>query len=165
MPADSDAPTDAASSDQPESGQPKSGKGSAATGAGQALLQAPGRLCDQVRVASDAGATVSVKVRTEVPGVDLPALSVDLEAAGADVLHVDAMDSESVVGDVADATDAYLVANNEVRDRASVEEYLDYGADAVSVGRPSDDPVVLERVREAVLDWAADHDGHAEVQP
>jgi len=36
MPADSDAPTDAASSDQPESGQPKSGKGSAATGAGQA---------------------------------------------------------------------------------------------------------------------------------
>jgi hypothetical protein len=34
-----------------------------------------------------------------------------------------------------------------------VAEYLDYGADAVSVGRPSTDPRVLQRVREAVDDW------------
>jgi hypothetical protein len=39
-----------------------------------------------------------------------------------------------------------------VRDRATVREYAGYGADAVSVGRPSDDPAVLRRVRRAVDD-------------
>lgn len=136
-----------------------------ATGAGQALLQAPDRLREQVAIASEAGADVSVKVRTEVEGVDLPALAADCEAAGADIIHVDAMDSESVVGEVVDATDCFVVANNEVRDRESVEEYLGYGADAVSVGRPSDEPAVLRRVRDAAVEWFADHPGHAEVEP
>jgi tRNA-dihydrouridine synthase len=40
-----------------------------------------------------------------------------------------------------------------VRDRESVHEYLSYGADAVSVGRPSDDPRVLRRVRQATQEW------------
>lgn len=123
-------------------------------GAGQALLRDPDRLAHQVGVASDAGATVSVKVRTEVPGVDLPALSETLVAAGADILHVDAMDSEAVVGAIADRTDAVILANNGVRDRATVQEYLAYGADAVSLARPSDDPAVLERVHAAVTDAA-----------
>lgn len=126
-----------------------------AVGAGETLLRDTGRLCDQVRTAAETGATVSVKVRTEVDGVDLPETARRLDAAGADVLHVDAMDSEAVVGDVVAKTDCFVVANNEVRDRESVHEYLEYGADAVSVGRPSDDPVVLQRVREAVTDWFA----------
>jgi tRNA-dihydrouridine synthase len=68
------------------------------------------------------------------------------------VVHVDAMDSEAVVSEVVAAVpdDVAVIANNEVRDRASVREYLDYGAAAVSVGRPSDDPRVLERVLSAV---------------
>jgi tRNA-dihydrouridine synthase len=85
-----------------------------------------------------------------VPGVDLPALAERLEAAGADCLHVDAMDSEHVVGEVRDRFDGFLIANNGVRDRETVDEYLAYGADAVSVGRPSDDPRVLRRVRRAL---------------
>jgi tRNA-dihydrouridine synthase len=44
-----------------------------------------------------------------------------------------------------------VIANNEVRDAASVREYLDYGADAVSVGRPSGDPHVLSRVHRALV--------------
>jgi len=122
-------------------------------GAGESLMRDGDRLCEQVRTASDAGATVSVKLRTEVSGVDLPALAPRLEAAGAAMLHVDAMDSESVIGAITDATDVPVIANNEVRDRDSVEEYLSYGAAAVSVGRPSDDPRVLERVRSATEDW------------
>lgn len=136
-----------------------------ATGAGQALLKDPGSLQKQVEIASGAGPNVSVKVRTEVEGVDLPALAADCEAAGADVIHVDAMDSESVVGAVVDATDCFVIANNEVRDRDSVAEYLRYGADAVSVGRPSDEPAVLRRVRDAAVEWFANHAGHAEVEP
>jgi len=129
-------------------------------GAGEALLRDTDRLCEQVAAAS-AFATTSVKVRTEVEGVDLPALARALERAGADWIHVDAMDSEAVVGEVREACDLSLVANNGVRDRATVREYLEYGADAVSVGRPSDDPRVLRRVREAVDEWFADREVRA----
>ncbi|MFC6835449.1 tRNA-dihydrouridine synthase [Halomarina ordinaria] len=124
-----------------------------AAGAGESLLRRPERLAAQVRAASDAGATVSVKVRAEVEGVDLPDLARRVERAGAGVLHVDAMDAESVVADVRNACDCFLVANNGVRDRATVREYLGHGADAVSVGRPSDDPRVLARVRAAADEW------------
>ncbi len=124
-----------------------------ALGAGQALLKDPAALARRVEVAAGTGATVSVKGRTEVQGVDLPALAERLDAAGAEILHVDAMDSESVIADVDDRTDVFLLANNEVRDRESVREYLAYGADAVSVARPSTEPAVLERVHAAVTDW------------
>jgi TIM-barrel protein len=124
-----------------------------AVGGGESLLRDSDRLSEQVRAASEAGATVSVKVRTELPGVDLTATARAVEAAGADAVHVDAMDSEPVVGELREACDCFLIANNEVRDRESVREYLEYGADAVSVGRPSDDPRVLGRVRAALDEY------------
>ncbi|KTG08529.1 dihydropyrimidine dehydrogenase [Haloprofundus marisrubri] len=123
-------------------------------GCGETLLADTDRLRRYVAAAAATGATVSVKVRTEVADVDLVETARAVVDAGATMLHIDAMDSEAVVGDVAAAVgdDLYLVANNGVRDADSVREYLDYGADAVSVGRPSDDPRVLERVRTAVDD-------------
>ena len=124
-----------------------------AAGAGESLLNNVDRLREQVEAASSTGASVSVKVRAEVPGVDLPALAASIEAAGADMVHVDAMDSESVVADIAARSDIRIVANNGVRDEETVREYLEYGADAVSVGRPSDDPRVLSRVRQAADSW------------
>ena len=134
-----------------------------AVGCGESLLGDTDRLREYVAAAADAGATVSVKVRADVDGVDLVATAETVEAAGAALIHVDAMDSEHVVGDVADATDLFVIANNGVRDAESVREYLDYGADAVSVGRPSGDPVVLRRVRAAVDDWFG-ADGAASTQ-
>ncbi|WP_244605356.1 tRNA-dihydrouridine synthase [Halorhabdus rudnickae] len=124
-----------------------------ATGAGQSLLAHPDRLAAQVTTTAEAGATVSVKVRTEVPGVDLPTVARRIEAAGADAIHVDAMDSEGCVAEVVAATDLFVIANNGVRDRATTREYLAYGADAVSVGRPSDRPAVLDRIRRATEEW------------
>jgi TIM-barrel protein len=125
-----------------------------AAGAGESLLRDAERLREQVAAASAAGATVSVKLRTEVHGVDLPGLASRLVDAGADVLHVDAMDSESVIAEVVSAApESFVIANNGVRDRATAAAYLEYGADAVSVGRPSDDPAVLRRVRRAVDGW------------
>jgi TIM-barrel protein len=123
-----------------------------AAGAGESLLADRGRLRAQVAAAADAGATTSVKVRAEVEGVDLPAVARAVAVAGGDAIHVDAMDTEAVIGDVADAADLHVVANNGVRDRATVREYVAHGADAVSVGRPSDDPAVLRRVRRAADD-------------
>jgi TIM-barrel protein len=123
-------------------------------GGGESLLRDADRLREQVAAAADAGAAVSVKLRTEVDGVDLPSLARRVVEAGADAVHVDAMDSESVIGEVVEATpSAFVVANNGVRDRATAQEYLALGADAVSVGRPSDDPAVLDRVRRATESW------------
>jgi len=142
-----------------------------AAGCGEALLRETDRLREYVAAAAGTGATVSVKVRTEVPGVDLPALAATLADAGADAIHVDAMDSEPVVADVVDAADAFVIANNGVRDGATVREYLEFGADAVSVGRPSDDPAVLSRVHGATVGWfgadgtPAEDTGRGEIQP
>ncbi|WP_134671262.1 tRNA-dihydrouridine synthase [Halorussus marinus] len=127
-----------------------------AAGAGEALLRDPDRLAEQVRAAAAEGAAVSVKVRAELPDVALPAVARTIADAGADAVHVDAMDSEGVVAEVADAADLFVIANNGVRDEATVREYLACGADAVSVGRPSDDPRVLRRVRAATASWFAD---------
>ena len=127
-----------------------------AAGAGEALLRDADRLREQVAAASDEGATVSVKVRAELPGVDLAEIARVVAAAGGDAIHVDAMDSEAVVAEVADAADLFVIANNGVRDAATVREYLAYGADAVSVGRPSDDPQVLGRVADATANWFED---------
>lgn len=125
-----------------------------AVGAGESLLADGERLCEQVAAASAAGPIVSVKIRAEVSGVDLPALASRLFDSGADLLHVDAMDSESIIADVVSAApDAAVIANNGVRGRETVREYLEYGADAVSVGRPSDDPAILKCVRAATEEW------------
>lgn len=127
-----------------------------AVGCGETLLRDSDRLAKYVAAAASTGATVSVKVRAEVPGVDLPTLAPRLADVGADMLHIDAMDSEPAVGEVVQAVDggAFVIANNGVRDRETTYEYLELGADAVSVGRPSDTPGVLERVRGAVDEWA-----------
>lgn len=126
-------------------------------GAGESLLEESDRLCEQVRTARNREVPVSVKVRTEVAGVALPSLAQALEDAGAQFIHVDAMDSESAVGTIAESVEATVIANNGVRDRETVFEYLEYGADAVSVGRPSDDPTILSRVRDATDAWFEEH--------
>ncbi|MDS0294592.1 tRNA-dihydrouridine synthase [Halogeometricum luteum] len=123
-----------------------------AVGCGETLLRDTDRLCEYVAAAADEGATVGAKVRAEVDGVDLAETAARLAEAGASLIHVDAMDSEDVVAEVAE-TPLFVVANNEVRGRESVHEYLAHGADAVSVGRPSTDPRVLRRVRRAVDGW------------
>ena len=121
-----------------------------AAGCGEALLADTDRLRRYVTRASETDATVGVKVRAEVPGVDLARVAGTIEDAGGAFVHVDAMDTESSIADVCEVSDLYVIANNGVRDDDTVREYVAYGADAVSVGRPSDNPAVLERVRDAV---------------
>jgi len=128
-----------------------------AVGCGERLLADSDRLTTYVEAAAAEGPAVSVKVRAEVSGVDLPTVAAQIERAGADMIHVDAMDSEQVIKAVDEATDLFIIANNEVRDRQSVQEYFGYGADAVSVGRPSREPdgPVMQRVASAVEAWEA----------
>jgi len=134
-----------------------------AVGCGESLLRDRDRLADYVAAAAATGATTSVKVRAEVPGVDLVAVADAVAEAGADWLHVDAMDSERIVADLTAGTDAptgagaraglTVIANNGVRGRETVAEYAAHGADAVSVGRSTEHPTELARVAEAVRAW------------
>jgi len=123
-----------------------------AVGCGESLLRDTDRLAEYVAAAAEAGATTSVKVRAEVSGVDLVAVADAIADAGADWIHVDAMDSESVVAAVA-GRDLSVIANNGVRGRETVAEYAGYGADAVSAGRPTEHPAALSRIADAVATW------------
>ncbi|TKX76963.1 dihydropyrimidine dehydrogenase [Halorubrum sp. SD626R] len=153
-------------------------------GCGESLLRDTDRLAEYVAAAAQTGATTSVKVRAEVEGVDLVDVADAVERAGADWLHVDAMDSERVVRDLAERgptvlrtdaatpqTDLTVIANNGVRGRETVSEYAAHGADAVSVGRPSERPAALARVADAVTAWregslsGADPEERSEASP
>ena len=134
-----------------------------AVGCGESLLRDADRLAEYVSAAAETGATTSVKVRAEVSGVDLVAVGDAVADAGADWLHVDAMDTEAVVSELTAGRttgeaerprdDLTVIANNGVRGRATVAEYAASGADAVSVGRPSERPPALSRVADAVAAW------------
>lgn len=120
-----------------------------AAGAGESLLREPARLAAQVAAARPA--PTSVKLRAEVAGVDLAAVARAASEAGADLLHVDAMDTPESVRVASEAAPGLrVVGNNGVRDRASAERYLDRGATAVSLGRPTTDPDLLSRVAASV---------------
>ena len=123
-----------------------------AIGCGETLLAEPDRLADFVSRAAAEGPAVSVKVRAELPEVDLVALAETIADAGGEAIHIDAMDSPDAVERVANATDLFVIANNGVRDRETLRQYLDRGADAVSVGRPSREPdgPVLRRLARAL---------------
>jgi TIM-barrel protein len=122
-----------------------------AAGAGESLLCDPDALAAQVAAAGPA--TTSLKIRAEVEGVDLRAVARAASEAGADMIHVDAMDTPGSVTRVAAAAPGVtVVGNNGVRDGPSARRYLDRGATAVSVGRPTTEPDLLARVAGSIED-------------
>lgn len=102
-------------------------------GCGHALLRDPGRLERWVAGLKDLGVIVSVKTRAEV--VDDVAVARAVERGGGDVLHVDCMDSPEAVEWIAEETDLFVIANNGVRRWSDARDYLERGADMVSVAR------------------------------
>ncbi|WP_138006416.1 tRNA-dihydrouridine synthase [Halalkalirubrum salinum] len=127
-----------------------------AIGCGESLLADTDRLERYVAAAAEIGATVGVKARAEVSGVDLGDVAAAVESAGGSILHVDAMDSPEPIATVANKSELFVIANNGVRDRETAYEYLRLGADAVSVGRPTRQPERLDSIRTAVDAWFAE---------
>lgn len=119
-------------------------------GCGESLLADPDKLEDCVRAVKSLGVTVGVKGRFEIKTTD-PVRNLNRAAeAGADFLHVDAMDSEPLIRNL---RAPFIIANNGIREGRHVRQYADYGADAVSVARASE-PEDLRRLLpevEAVL--------------
>ena len=123
-------------------------------GAGESLLQDHrDQLRELIKAGCAGGATVSVKVRAGIDGVDLTTVARTIADAGGKIIHVDAMDTEVSIEQIATAApELFIIANNGVRGHESVREYYEYGADAVSIGRPSTNRYVRRQVRRAAED-------------
>ncbi|MDY0386801.1 MAG: methanogenesis marker 9 domain-containing protein [Methanolobus sp.] len=107
-------------------------------GTGQALLSDLTKLCEWIGRIKETGVLLSVKVRANV--VDDIELVKKIEAAGADILHFDAMKEGAgadlkLIKNVRDSTRMFLICNNSVTDIDAAKDMFTRGADMVSVAR------------------------------
>ncbi len=107
-------------------------------GAGQALLSNLPKLCDWIGQIKGTGVVLSVKVRANV--VDDIGLVQQIENAGADILHLDAMKEGAgadlnLIKNIRDSTRMFLICNNSVTDIDAAQDMFTRGADMVSVAR------------------------------
>jgi TIM-barrel protein len=110
-----------------------------AAGCGEFYLKHPDALADVVRALKEEGVTISVKIRAGVADDDR-ALAGALWKAGADILHVDLMDTGSAkLRQIRNSCPLILIANNSITSFDRMKEMLQHGADLVSVARQSDD--------------------------
>lgn len=116
-------------------------------GAGQALLTNIPSLCEWIKRIKQTGVVLSVKVRANV--TDDINLAQQLEKAGADILHLDAMREGAgadlkLIKSVRDSTRMFLICNNSVTGTSSAQDMFSRGADMVSVARGVlDDPGLI----------------------
>lgn len=117
-------------------------------GCGHALMRELDRLKRWIESVKEKGVAVSVKTRARV--VDDVELARAVERAGADMIHVDCMDYPEVVNEVTEETDLFVIANNGVRTREDVLDYIERGADAVSTARGARRLKDLKRIERGV---------------
>lgn len=111
-------------------------------GLGQALLKETEKLAETIRQIKAIGVVLSVKFRTSVVN---PAMAAEFfDAAGADIIHADAMiegkgtDLEAVA-EIRNVTRKLLIANNSVDELEAALDFFSSGADMVSVARAAAD--------------------------
>ncbi|WP_406662697.1 methanogenesis marker 9 domain-containing protein [Methanolobus sp. ZRKC3] len=107
-------------------------------GTGQALLDDIPKLSEWISKIKETGVLLSVKIRGNV--VDDTKLVKQIEAAGADILHVDAMREGAgadlkLIKNIRDSTRMFLICNNSVTDFNTAKEMFSRGADMISVAR------------------------------
>lgn len=109
-----------------------------AAGAGEHYLKNPRELAECVKALKTQDVTVSVKIRAGVSEDDR-ALARLLWKAGADILHIDLMDSGSAkLRQIRNSCPLMLIANNSINTFDQMREMLSHGADLVSLARQSD---------------------------
>jgi putative methanogenesis marker domain 9 len=109
-----------------------------AAGCGEYYLKNPDKLMAVVRALKEEGVTVSVKIRVGVAADDR-LLAETLWHAGADILHVDLMDSGTAkLRQIRNSSPLMLIANNSINTFERMRDMLSHGADIVSLARQSD---------------------------
>jgi len=110
-----------------------------AAGAGEHYLHKPKDLVAVVKALKAKEVTVSVKMRVGVSADDR-ALVRQLWGAGADILHVDLMDTGSAkLRQIRNSCPLVIIANNSLNTFDRMREMLSHGADLVSLARKSDE--------------------------
>lgn len=109
---------------------------------GQALLSNPQVLGDILEeVTTNSGKKTSVKIRSNVEGVDILEIVELIESYNVDYLHVDAMNpgvdcaDYDILNKICEKSSAHVIGNNSVRTHEDYLKMLDAGADNVSVAR------------------------------
>ncbi len=112
------------------------------SGCGQALLENPEFLYDFTsEVVKRSKSKVSVKIRANVSGVDDITISKTINDAGADYIHIDAMNpgydcaDYNVIESIRRVVDLFIIGNNSIRDLKSARQMLSSGADGISIAR------------------------------
>jgi len=96
------------------------------------------KLLAVVRALKGTGVTVSVKIRAGVANDDR-LLAGKLWEAGADILHVDLMDSGTAkLRQIRNSCPLMLIANNSINTFDRMKDMLSHGADIVSLARHAD---------------------------
>ncbi|MDD4137825.1 MAG: methanogenesis marker 9 domain-containing protein, partial [Methanoregula sp.] len=109
-----------------------------AAGCGEYYLKNTDKLVTIVRALKEEGVTVSVKIRVGVAADDR-VLAEILWHAGADILHVDLMDSGTAkLRQIRNSCPLMLIANNSINSFERMRDMLSHGADIVSLARQSD---------------------------
>jgi len=124
-------------------------------GMGQALLKETEKLAETIRKIKETGVILSVKFRTNIVN---PAVAAEFfDAAGADIIHADAMIEKKgadyeAIAEIRNATRKIIIANNSVDEFEAALEFFTCGADLVSVARASTDskfiPHLVEKISE-----------------
>lgn len=108
-------------------------------GAGEYYLKHTDKLVAVVRALKAEGVTVSVKIRSGVADDDR-VLAEKLWHAGADILHVDLMDSGTAkLRQIRNSCPLMIIANNSINTFDRMRDMLSHGADIVSLARQSDE--------------------------
>lgn len=122
-------------------------------GAGEAFLKDIPRLCEYIKEIKKTNVVLSVKIRANV--VDDVKLAEEIEKAGADIIHIDAMHPQGVdlgvIKRVRNSTGLFIIGNNSIVDFESAKEMFSRGADMVSVARAVlKNPDVIDHLVEEV---------------
>lgn len=105
---------------------------------GEYLLHNSDALCDIVEALHNEGVTVSVKIRAGV--VDDKVLAQKLWKAGADILHIDLMDTGYTrIRQIRNSCPLILIANNGITTSDKMMDMFSHGADMVSLARFADE--------------------------
>jgi tRNA-dihydrouridine synthase B len=110
-----------------------------AAGCGEFYLKNPDRLVAAVRALKEEGVTVSVKIRVGIADNDR-ALAAALWKTGADILHIDLMDTGfAKLRQIRNSCPLLIIANNSITSFDRMRDMLSHGADLVSLARQSDE--------------------------
>ena len=126
-------------------------------GAGEALMEDLSRLTEWIRLIKETGVVLSVKIRANV--VDDEELAKAIENAGADILHVDAMQPGdradlNAIRKIRDVTRLLLIGNNSIFDFSDAKEMFSRGADLISVARAvTNDPEIIPELVDMVSQY------------